>query len=153
MIPILSGILAGEGEQITPKRGFILSSSYVLGMAIVYTMAGIISASIGLQLQAFFNAPWVIIIFVAIFIWLALAMFNFCASKDVLEVGDVVYIRPIKMTRLLHKKEVVASSQMSLEEFSQVHAVRKKVLMRLNKMNATDTIFKGDVIVLGRGLF
>jgi uncharacterized FlgJ-related protein len=78
---------------------------------------------------------------------------NFCASKDVLEVGDVVYIRPIKMTRLLHKKEVVASSQMSLEEFSQVHAVRKKVLMRLNKMNATDTIFKGDVIVLGRGLF
>jgi predicted RNA polymerase sigma factor len=57
------------------------------------------------------------------------------------------------MTRLLHKKEVVASSQMSLEEFSQVHAVRKKVLMRLNKMNATDTIFKGDVIVLGRGLF
>jgi thiol:disulfide interchange protein DsbD len=76
MIPILSGILAGEGEQITPKRGFILSSSYVLGMAIVYTMAGIISASIGLQLQAFFNAPWVIIIFVAIFIWLALAMFD-----------------------------------------------------------------------------
>ena len=76
-----------------------------------------------------------------------------CASKDVLEVGDVVYIRPIKMTRLLHKKEVVASSQMSLEEFSQVHAVRKKVLMRLNRMNATDTILKGDVIVLGRGLF
>ena len=51
-------ILAGEGEQITPKRGFILSTSYVLGMAIVYTLAGIISASIGLQLQAFFNAPW-----------------------------------------------------------------------------------------------
>ena len=76
MIPILSGILAGEGEQITPKRGFILSTSYVLGMAIVYTLAGIISASIGLQLQAFFNAPWVIIIFVAIFIWLALAMFG-----------------------------------------------------------------------------
>ena len=45
-------------------------------MAIVYTLAGIISASIGLQLQAFFNAPWVIIIFVAIFIWLALAMFG-----------------------------------------------------------------------------
>jgi len=76
MIPILSGILAGEGEHITPRRGFILATSYVMGMAIVYTLAGIISASIGLQLQAFFNTPWVIIIFVTLFILLALAMFD-----------------------------------------------------------------------------
>lgn len=76
MIPILSGILAGEGENITPKRGFILATSYVMGMAIVYTFAGIISASIGLQLQALFNTPWVIIAIVILFIFLALAMFD-----------------------------------------------------------------------------
>ena len=76
MIPILSGILAGEGEHITPRRGFILAASYVMGMAIVYTLAGIISASIGLQLQALFNTPWVIIVFVILFVFLALAMFD-----------------------------------------------------------------------------
>lgn len=76
MIPILSAILAGEGKNISPKRGFSLAFSYVMGMAIIYTAAGIVSASIGLQLQAFFNAPWVIISFTILFILLSLAMFE-----------------------------------------------------------------------------
>ena len=40
MIPILSGIIAGEGDDVSPARGFTLALSYVLGMAIVYTAAG-----------------------------------------------------------------------------------------------------------------
>ncbi|HJL92746.1 MAG TPA: protein-disulfide reductase DsbD [Woeseiaceae bacterium] len=76
MIPILSGILAGEGKNISPKRGFSLALSYVMGMAIIYTVAGIISASIGLQLQAFFNAPWVVISFTILFVLLSLVMFE-----------------------------------------------------------------------------
>ena len=76
MIPILSGILAGEGKTISASRGFTLAFSYVMGMALVYTAAGIASALIGIQLQAFFNAPWVIIIFTSLFVLFALAMFD-----------------------------------------------------------------------------
>ena len=76
MIPILSGILAGEGKTISASRGFTLAFCYVMGMALVYTAAGIASALIGIQLQAFFNAPWVILIFTSLFVLFALAMFD-----------------------------------------------------------------------------
>ena len=76
MIPILSGILAGEGKTISASRGFTLAFCYVIGMALVYTAAGIASALIGIQLQAFFNAPWVILIFTSLFVIFALAMFD-----------------------------------------------------------------------------
>ena len=76
MVPILSGIIAGEGEGVTPMRGFTLALAYVLGMAIVYTAAGIAAAAAGMQLQATFNQPWVLILFAALFVVLALGMFG-----------------------------------------------------------------------------
>ena len=76
MIPILSGIIAGEGDNVTPMRGFTLALSYVLGMAIIYTAAGIAAAAAGLQLQAMFNQPWVLVLFTALFVVLALGMFG-----------------------------------------------------------------------------
>ncbi len=76
MVPILSGIIAGEGDDVTPMRGFTLALSYVLGMALVYTGAGIAAAAAGLQLQATFNQPWVLILFAGVFVILALGMFG-----------------------------------------------------------------------------
>ncbi|MGB5354569.1 MAG: protein-disulfide reductase DsbD [Woeseia sp.] len=76
MIPILSGVIAGHGETVSPARGFSLALSYVLGMALVYTAAGIVAAAIGIQLQAIFNAPWVLGLFAALFVVLALGMFG-----------------------------------------------------------------------------
>ena len=76
MIPILSGIIAGDGDNVSTLRGFTLSLSYVLGMALVYTAAGIVAAAAGLQLQAAFNAPWVLILFAGLFVALALSMFG-----------------------------------------------------------------------------
>ncbi|MBT8106815.1 MAG: protein-disulfide reductase DsbD [Gammaproteobacteria bacterium] len=76
MIPILSGIIAGEGDNVTPTRGFTLALSYVLGMAIIYTAAGIAAAAAGLQLQAMFNQPWVLVLFSGLFVFLALGMFG-----------------------------------------------------------------------------
>jgi thiol:disulfide interchange protein DsbD len=76
MVPILSGIIAGEGENVTPMRGFGLALSYVLGMAIVYTGAGVAAAAAGMQLQATFNQPWVLILFSTLFVALALGMFG-----------------------------------------------------------------------------
>jgi thiol:disulfide interchange protein DsbD len=76
MIPILSGIIAGQGAAATPRRSFLLSLTYVLGMALTYTAAGAAFAAAGQQAQAFFQQPWIIIGFAALFVVLALAMFG-----------------------------------------------------------------------------
>jgi thiol:disulfide interchange protein DsbD len=76
MIPILSGIIAGQGAAATPRRSFLLSVVYVLGMALTYTVAGAAFAAAGQQAQAFFQQPWIIISFAALFVVLALAMFG-----------------------------------------------------------------------------
>ncbi len=76
MIPILSGIIAGQGESATPRRSLMLSVVYVLGMAFTYTIAGAGFAAAGQQAQAFFQQPWIIIGFAALFVVLALAMFG-----------------------------------------------------------------------------
>jgi len=76
MVPILSGIIAGEGKNVSPARGFTLAFAYVMGMAVVYTAAGVVAAAIGIQLQAVFNQPWVLALFAALFVILALGMFG-----------------------------------------------------------------------------
>ena len=76
MIPILSGIIAGEGDNISPSRGFFLAFTYVMGMALIYTAAGVAAAAAGLQLQATFNQPWVLILFSSLFVALAFGMFG-----------------------------------------------------------------------------
>jgi thiol:disulfide interchange protein DsbD len=76
MVPILSGIIAGEGENVSSFRGFTLALSYVMGMALVYTAAGVAAAAAGLQLQATFNQPWILILFAGLFVVLAIGMFG-----------------------------------------------------------------------------
>ena len=76
MVPILSGIIAGEGDDVSPMRGFTLALSYVMGMALIYTAAGVAAAAAGLQLQATFNQPWILVLFSGLFIVLALGMFG-----------------------------------------------------------------------------
>lgn len=76
MVPILSGIIAGEGDKITASRGFSLALTYVMGMAVVYTVAGIAAAAVGIQLQAIFNQPWVLTVFSGLFVVLAMSMFG-----------------------------------------------------------------------------
>lgn len=77
MIPILSSIIAGQGSNITTRRAFSLSLTYVLAMAVTYTMAGVIAAMFGSNLQAAFQNPWVLGSFSAVFVVLALSMFGF----------------------------------------------------------------------------
>jgi len=77
MIPILSGIIAGEGENITRAKAFALSLAYVLAMALTYTAVGVIAALMGYNVQAAFQNPWVLSTFALIFVALAMAMFGF----------------------------------------------------------------------------
>ncbi|MFT7564763.1 MAG: thiol:disulfide interchange protein DsbD, partial [Bacteroidia bacterium] len=77
MVPILSGIIAGQGDKLTTSRAFSLSLVYVLAMAVTYTVAGVLAGLFGQNLQAAFQNPWIISGFVAIFVALALSMFGF----------------------------------------------------------------------------
>ncbi len=76
MVPILSGLIIGQGDRATPRRSFMLSLVYVLAMALTYTVAGVVVALLGHNLQAAFQHPAVIIGFSAVFVALALAMFG-----------------------------------------------------------------------------
>lgn len=77
MIPILSGIIVGQSDEITTIKAFWLALTYVLAMAITYALAGILAGLAGNYVQAFLQSPWVIASFSAIFVLLALSLFGF----------------------------------------------------------------------------
>lgn len=77
MVPILSSIIVGQGENITRWNAFMLSLIYVLAMAVTYTVAGVLAASLDQNIQALFQNPWILITFSIVFVLLALSMFGF----------------------------------------------------------------------------
>ena len=77
MIPILSGIIAGQGHKNSHARGFVLSLTYVLGMAITYAAAGVAAGMTGTLLSAALQNPWVLGSFALIFVVLSFSMFGF----------------------------------------------------------------------------
>jgi thiol:disulfide interchange protein DsbD len=76
MYPILTGIIVGAGKDLTTKKAFTLSFFYVQGMAVTYTILGIVVALAGAQFQAVFQHPYVLIALSALFVFLALSMFG-----------------------------------------------------------------------------
>ncbi|MCU9955356.1 protein-disulfide reductase DsbD [Burkholderia sp. BKH01] len=60
MIPIVSAIIIGQGTRATHARGLALSLTYVVGMALVYTVLGIAAALVGQSLGAWLQNPWVL---------------------------------------------------------------------------------------------
>ena len=77
MIPILSGIIVGQGAGTTKRRAVGLSALYVLGMAITYAAAGVAAGLAGSMLSAALQNPWVLGGFAAVFVLLSLSMFGF----------------------------------------------------------------------------
>lgn len=76
MVPILSFIIVGEGAGIKRSRGFILSLSYALGMALVYTALGVAAGLVGEGLAATLQNPWVLGAFAFLMVVLSLSMFG-----------------------------------------------------------------------------
>lgn len=77
MYPILSSIVIGKGQkQISTSHAFTLSFVYVQGMAITYSIIGLIVASAGVQFQAALQHPVLLSVFIVLFVALALAMFG-----------------------------------------------------------------------------
>lgn len=77
MYPILSSIVIGKGKkQISTSHAFSLSFVYVQGMAITYSLIGLVVASAGVQFQAALQHPILLSVFIVLFVLLALAMFG-----------------------------------------------------------------------------
>ena len=78
MIPIISSIIAGQKNPTTWKS-FNLSFAYVLGMSLTYASAGVITGMLGASanIQAYLQAPAVLVTFSVVFVLLALSMFGF----------------------------------------------------------------------------
>jgi thioredoxin:protein disulfide reductase len=81
MMPILSGIIAGEGAALSKSRALALSLSYVIGMALAYAAAGVAAAYSGSMLAAALQNAWVLGTFALVFVALALSMFGFYELK------------------------------------------------------------------------
>lgn len=77
MLPILSGIIAGAGENVSTRRAFVLSVVYVLASTLVFTIAGVAAGLVGANLQALFQQPWILTSFAVLFVLLSLSMFGF----------------------------------------------------------------------------
>lgn len=56
--PIVTAMLSREREQLTARRGFMLSSSYVLGLAAAFGLLGMAAAWSGRNLQLALQSPF-----------------------------------------------------------------------------------------------
>jgi thiol:disulfide interchange protein DsbD len=76
MVPILSSIIVGEGAQAAAAAASLLSATYSLGMAIVYTALGVAAglAGEGLAARCKIRGCWALCLLMAL---LSLSMFGF----------------------------------------------------------------------------
>ncbi|MGL5393317.1 MAG: protein-disulfide reductase DsbD [Shewanella sp.] len=76
MYPILSGIIVGQGQKLSTTKAFTLSMAYVQGMAITYSLLGLVVASAGMKYQAALQHPVVLVVLAILFFVLSLSMFG-----------------------------------------------------------------------------
>lgn len=76
MYPLISGIILGRERPHSSGRILALAVVYVQGMALTYTLLGLVVAAAGLQFQAALQHPYVLIGLSVLFIALALSMFG-----------------------------------------------------------------------------
>ena len=77
MVPILSSIIVGQGAGVSRGQGLLLSLTYSLGMAIVYTALGVAAGLAGEGMAASLQNPWILGAFGFLMVVLALSMFGF----------------------------------------------------------------------------
>jgi thioredoxin:protein disulfide reductase len=76
MIPVLAGMLARSGERLSAGRGFVLSGTYALAMALAYATLGLAAAWSGRNLQVALQTPLALGLLAAAFVALAVSMFG-----------------------------------------------------------------------------
>ena len=77
MVPIISGIIVGQGRKLTTGHAFALSLVYVVAMAFTYAIAGVVVGLAGSNIQIALQNTWVLVGFSLVFVALSLSMFGF----------------------------------------------------------------------------
>ena len=73
LIPILSGIII---QRAKGYKAAVIALSFVISMAVVYAIMGIVVAEIGYSFQRWFQSPWIVSLFAILFVVLALNLFG-----------------------------------------------------------------------------
>ncbi len=68
MIPIVVGVFGARDEAVTRRRAFLLATSYVAGLGLLYAVLGVTFAFIGKQSGAVLANPWVVVPLVGIYL-------------------------------------------------------------------------------------
>lgn len=76
LLPIISSIIIGQGDKVTKSRGGFMAAIYVLGTALVWTIAGAVAGASGQQLQAYTSSPYFLLPVAVVLLLLSLAMFG-----------------------------------------------------------------------------
>ncbi|QLB13447.1 thiol:disulfide interchange protein DsbD [Bisgaardia hudsonensis] len=76
MLPLLSALVIGGNQRPSTLKALLLSFTYVQGMALTYTLLGLVVAAIGLPFQVALQSPPVLISLSIVFVLLALSMFG-----------------------------------------------------------------------------
>ena len=81
MLPIMSSVVFSSKnnrhQDASKIRSAVLAIAYVLGMAIMYSLAGMVTAALGANIQAWLLNPWVLAIFALLLIALSASLFGF----------------------------------------------------------------------------
>jgi thiol:disulfide interchange protein DsbD len=76
LLPIVSSMVAGQGQRLNKTRGFVLTFAYVQGLALTYTAVGVIAGKTGSLLTVWLQQPAVILAASALMVVFALGMFD-----------------------------------------------------------------------------
>ena len=84
-------------------------------------------------------------------LWQLYRFNDFEKHKDVLEVGDIVYLQPKRSHAKGKRKSITLTSKSTLQEISQAQAIRVESLMKMNAISSEDVVLKsGSKIILKR---
>jgi thiol:disulfide interchange protein DsbD len=83
MLPILSSIVLGKQSDvpISKVRSAYLALAYIFGMALLYALAGILTAALGSGVQRVLQSPIALILFSGLLLFLAGSLFGFYELK------------------------------------------------------------------------
>lgn len=76
MIPITLAILGKEAHARTRTQSFLVSFTYVIGIAVTFSLLGVLAASTGALFGSFMSSPWVLGFICLVFFVMSLSMFG-----------------------------------------------------------------------------
>ena len=79
MLPIMSSVIFGRqaGRVVSKSRASVLALAYILGMALLYSLAGVAMAALGGSAQRALQSPLALILFACLLLGLSGSLFGF----------------------------------------------------------------------------